>query len=1450
MDMAEQEKIRINKVLKEFSIGLGTLVEFLSKKGYEVESNPGAQISGEEYELVRKEYAKEQLIREESRKIAIKVKEITREEQFGNEVFSKAIATDNHSAPGSVNMDKKKVGMSFSAEDQSVDEHSMHKTAITRNNGVSCASFGLTEKINQFWEQQNKKYRGDKVVESDEGQDVLPLFVRYDKNKTKSFDEEMISSLAGIHQCYFIHRREKRRTKTYEELAIKFEDLPICMTAQRAKTNDEITLSAPRFTEKNMVLPEEGQFIARKCDVKFVDLCEDSFKLVSETGTYWLNHREELAQFIADCFSLPIPPIEIQIEEDKEMWQAYLDGLNAILENKRDLIRVLSVGKLKGDQLRLNFDMESYVQNLKNAIFEELNGKCDQKPQISIKDRECLISFDSYQTIPEDTIDNIKNIGRDYCYTAEATPVNTVSGAISIVSNQDEMNDIIASIYKELVEGFEEVVKKDANGEFHLSNDKSMEILNKIVDTYYSEIAIVVNTTKIVMPLLPAEDSIDIGILKGNLPDYTQIKQYGKYFVVSSRLPLDVSLDIFRNMRFLRCVVNIALKEVDPDIQIEGTTIKGSAYTRIVDDFSELSTVGRFFYEVRKRYQDRQFVNSAYNYEFAAQVNKSALIDLKSKHYGKPSMAIDVPRSCVYFTTKSKEDYDSIKDAFLEQLDSSIEATAPEYNPTAKIDFLCENKEYRRGVFEKVNVALTDIRKKFIKYELTSDAKCLVFEFSFEDIDERDEIEKILHEALESIHCVKIIYLDGNNKGVTQWRLTEDPSLLQELNNKLRLDFKNESINYINGKEYDMLSEVDEEELNSSRDTKNTIVKRKRQQYLNRHNNLGTCISRGRDYAVIRVNREKMEAMRSNEFRISHGDYIQFPAVGEAIELMRQRVAMNRILKPANKYNQSPINPNLPTFIFDPQYASETIVNIEKVKEDIREHNIGNLNEKQLEAVAKSVLAKDLALVQGPPGTGKTTVIAEIIWQEIRRNPGCRILLTSQTNLAVDNALERLQGQSGIRPVRIGKPGKLEPEGRRFSLPIIDAWTEGREKYYDSEDMAFDTEDNASKMWIDRIVNKVSRDYKYAEAIGAWKKELIEKNKHSRTEFGELYKRNINLVAATCSICGSRDFYLSYADIFGECNHPNEMFFDVVIMDEASKATPLEMAVPLVLGKKIIIIGDHKQLPPMMDENTIDSALEKIGKKDLSERLQNAGSQFKILFETAAEVRKTIVSTLDTQYRMHEQIMNTIKQFYQKELAATGGLKCGIIESMDIPDLKNKSSRWHGITINPIINPETHAVWIDVKTPEKAMNPGFMNEGELESIDLVLKALDQADGYKEFLNAQVKPEDREIGIITFYSAQCREIKKRYKDKTFRVDVVDRFQGMERNIIIVSTVRSNANNNIGFAKEIERINVAFSRAKRLLIVVGNKGQFERNNNYAVSIANMKTVNVGQLKDAVR
>ena len=1277
-----------------------------------------------------------------------------------------------------------------------------------------------------------------------EDSEALPLFVRYTSEDAKFHDkdaivsfEDTIAQLSGTHTCYLIHRRQKGRNKVYEELAIKFDELPFCMTAQLAR--DEYTLRAPHFTVKNMVLPEEkDQFIVRKCEVRFVDLYEDSFKLINGAGPYWVGHVQEITQFMKDCFSLPIPPIEIQIEEDKEMWQAYLDGLNALLENKRDLIKIQHVSKQKGGLLKLDFDMDSYAQNLNNAITDELKGKCKTEANVSIEDGECLIIFDSYQSIPEDTIESIKNIGRDYCYQADSDPTNTVSGKIAIISDSEELAGITSTIDAELTE-FGVNLQKDESGEFLLTSDKDIVYLQKIVDTHHKGVAEVVCTTKLIMPLTPSPNSVDRNSFSNDLPEDAQVIPHGKHFIVTSKRPLDTEISIFKKLRFASCMISVAPKQIDTNIEIEGSNIKNNAYTWIVNNPSELTKLGRLFNLVRKHYSN-QYVNSTYHYAFAPQIENSVLAELKLNNYGRASISIDVPRSCVIFFPKSQEDYSTLQEDIFAQLDETICAEAPEYQPTAKIEFLCENEEYRRSVFEKVNVALADKRGNFTTNRLSKDARELKFAFNFEDIDERDSIKAIIEEALASIHGIKILYDGNNNKGVTQWSLSEDFSLLQELDRKLQSDFRNENVNLINGSNYDKLSEVDEEELVHSQYSKESIIKRNRRQFLQRNSlSIGNCVRRTRDYAIIEPSEDILELLSSKELKIVAGDYIQFPAMGETMELMRQSKAMNRILKPESRYNHRPVNPNLPNFIFDPKYAGETVVDLNAAMEDIRSHKIGNLNDRQLEAVTKSVLAKDLALIQGPPGTGKTTVIAEIIWQEIRKNPDCRILLTSQTNLAVDNALERLQGQSGIRPVRIGKPDKLEPEGRRFSLSVMDSWAND----------STNSDDNATRIWIDRIVKKISNDPKYSSAVSSWKNELEAKDKHSRTEFSRLYRSNVNLVAATCSICGSRDFMESYSDMFGG-NERSDMFFDVVIMDEASKATPLEMVVPLVLGKKIIVIGDHKQLPPMMDENTIDSALEKIGKKNIAEKLQKAESQFKRLFEAAAKVRKTIVATLDTQYRMHEQIMNTIKQFYQEELAVTGGLKCGISVTMDIPDLANKGSRWHGITLNPIINPSTHAVWIDVHTPETYLSPGYKNEGELKAIDLVLKALQQADGYSEFINAQQNPEDKEIGIITFYSAQSREIKKKYKGKNYRMDVVDRFQGMERNIIIVSTVRSNPKNNIGFAKEIERINVAFSRARRLLIVVGNKRQFESNSNYAVSIANMETVSFEQLKDAVR
>ena len=1276
---------------------------------------------------------------------------------------------------------------------------------------------------------------------------VFPLFIRYSEktidfnNKINGADfEDMIAQIKGIHDCYFIHRRQKAKDgKLFEELAVKVDNLNYSFTAKLAR--DGYSLQNPLLSEKNIVLPESNEYVKKKCDIKFVDQNESELRLISGAGTYWLNNPSQISDFLNECLKLPIPPIEIHIEEDKEMWQAYLEGLNALLEAKRDLIKIDTVTKQKGCLVRLDFDTDSYIQNFKEKVVDELQGKCEIEPEVLIEDGECSINFDSYQVIPEETIETIRSIGKEYCYTAEEEVTNYVHGSLEVLSDPNELSLIVSNIEEEL-KNFGSIFEKKCDNEFIATRDQELAYLRRIVDASCKGIAEVRNTTQIQVGLRPSESSFNINSLRADLTFDCKIQSAGNFYVVTSHRPLTTKEEVFNKLSFVSCRASIIPPQINPEIVIDSATQKDNAYCWVLNDIEQAQRVGSLFNQVRKQYPDQK-ISSIYQYAFRPIIDKSVLAELKYNNYDNKSIFVDVPRSSIVLSPKTVEEYDELIKTIEEQLGEDVEAIFPEYRPSASVVFLCDDLDFRKSLFEKVSVELSDNRDRFTLYKLKKDATRLDFEFTFTSIEERESIISIIRSCISDVHGIKLSFENNNDKGVTVWNLIEDKSLRLEVEQKLQSEYREEYVNYVNGKKYNEVSEIDEEELAASKfRSRERMIKFKQRAFLKFNSpKLGICKRRGIDFAIIQLDSEAEDGIGSGDLHIEKGDYIQFPAMGEAMELLRQSRAMNRILRPASKYNRKPINENLQNFIFDPKYAGETKVSIDDAVEDIKKNCISKPtpNDRQIEAVAKSVLANDLALIQGPPGTGKTTVIAEIIWQSIRRNPDCKILLTSQTNLAVDNALERLQGQPGIRPIRIGKPDKLEPEGRRFSLPIIESWTADSKQ----------NKDNAANIWIDRICSEVSNDPKYASAISAWKSELEAKDQQSRSQFCQLYKKNVNLVAATCSICGSTDFMKTYCDMFGG-NQNDDMFFDVVIMDEASKATPLEMAVPLVLGKKIIIIGDHKQLPPMLDENTVDSSLEKIGQKELAEKLRKAESQFKRLFESAAKVRKTIVSTLDTQYRMHEDIMNTIKQFYEEELAVTGGLKCGILGSMNDPDLSNKGSRWHGLSLEPILKPENHAIWIDVTTPETRLNPGYKNEGELKAIDLVLKALEQSEGYEDFMKSQKKNEDKEIGIITFYSAQSREIKRKYKGCNYRMDVVDRFQGMERNIIIVSTVRSNAKNNIGFAKEIERINVAFSRARRLLIVVGNKRQFESNTNYAASIQNMKTFSVEQLRAALR
>ena len=762
----------------------------------------------------------------------------------------------------------------------------------------------------------------------------------------------------------------------------------------------------------------------------------------------------------------------------------------------------------------------------------------------------------------------------------------------------------------------------------------------------------------------------------------------------------------------------------------------------------------------------------------------------------------------------------------------------------------------------------------------------MLFSYDFTTEDEREKFKEIIAIACDKYSGV-LNYSFENKLGRTLYEFFKNEKLEEEEEKQTKKNVFLATFVYLTPEQRDNLNKVIEEQGELASYSGGTQIGK-----LIRKN--GNCLKiLVNDLFDDLINAPYGERLELSEFAKGFIKPI-FP--GDITNIDRMIRAMEKVGNPGGYSNYFfskkgfpfkvgyPVHKNLSNFLFDPNAARQSSADIEEEKQKI----LSDLNEpllkdqqKQLEAVAKSLIAKDLALIQGPPGTGKTTVIAEIIWQALLREPEAKILITSQTNLAVDNALERIKGKKLVRPIRIGNTEKFEDEGKVYSNEKMKKWVQAKSNSNDEEINS----DNAICDWIKNIKTKSCIDDKYSKAIQKWRDGLDAKEITIKNTFSNAYYKHVNVFAATCSECGSRNFGETFQTTFQKNSEKQtEPEFDIVIMDEASKATPPELVLPLTLGKKVIIIGDHKQLPPMMDEREFSEALEAVGAKKLVEDWTKDDykiSQFEKLFLNAP---KNFVASLDTQFRMHEQIMDCISQFYKDQEELENGLICGIKGEMNIPEFNVKASRWHGLKSEPFIEQKHHAIWVNVETPERKVGTSYENEGETQAIQTVLRTLTKAEGFKEYFDYFKKDEDKEIGIITYYMPQMQKIrnsmyphfsKKEWRDFEqhkfenefqipFRINTVDRFQGMERNIIIISTVRSNkqikeekgrtltVDNTkypfaLGFARELQRINVGFSRAKRLLIVIGNEKHFSNKPEYAEAIQKMHRVDILQLQN---
>ncbi|XP_011498018.1 PREDICTED: DNA-binding protein SMUBP-2-like [Ceratosolen solmsi marchali] len=428
-----------------------------------------------------------------------------------------------------------------------------------------------------------------------------------------------------------------------------------------------------------------------------------------------------------------------------------------------------------------------------------------------------------------------------------------------------------------------------------------------------------------------------------------------------------------------------------------------------------------------------------------------------------------------------------------------------------------------------------------------------------------------------------------------------------------------------------------------------------------------------------------------------------------------------------------------------------------------------NLVKDQRSAVEFALKQRYFAAIQGPPGTGKTTTLIEIILQLHRI--GKKVLICAPTNVAVDNLVVRL-GETELKPLRLGHLSRISADAIKYSL----------DSYLEKDDDIVILKD-ITKSIKDIELNIESNKSKY----------LFKETKALKKEYKKRFIRLTSDILRKCSVILCTLNSASPYD--SQLQHVPKDYFDVLIVDEASQAMEASMWIAIPNAPKLILAGDINQLPPVvMCEEAIKGHL-----------------NISLMERAIKKLNDDCFITLTRQFRMNEKIMAwSNKKFYNNILEADNLVKNHLLK--DLSHVKQKDH----FTNEAVIYIDT----CGCECEEYNTGIEFESKGNLGEVVIVDKIV------TNLVKAGVT--HKEIGVITPYALQVDFIHKSFMAKSLNVEVstVDGFQGREKEVIVFSLVRSNQDRELGFVTDFRRLNVAVTRARRLLIVIADSETMEK------------------------
>lgn len=421
-----------------------------------------------------------------------------------------------------------------------------------------------------------------------------------------------------------------------------------------------------------------------------------------------------------------------------------------------------------------------------------------------------------------------------------------------------------------------------------------------------------------------------------------------------------------------------------------------------------------------------------------------------------------------------------------------------------------------------------------------------------------------------------------------------------------------------------------------------------------------------------------------------------------------------------------------------------------------------SLNPSQREAVALALSAADFALIHGPPGTGKTRTLVEVIRQAVGR--GEKVLACAPSNLAVDNLLEPLLA-SGENAVRLGHPARVLPDLQEHTLDLL---AESHDYVRQARKLIREA----------RSTQRQAEKWTRAKPAPGAKREMRQEARELFADARRLEAQAVDAILSSADIVCATTTGLD-SEILGQRR------FDLAVIDEACQSTEPGCWIPILRCQRLVLAGDHCQLPPTV----------------VSQEAEEQGFGLSLFERLVALHGSEVTKLLSVQYRMHEAIMDfSSLKFYDAALEAHPSVR-----EHRLCDLGGV--RACPLTEEPVLFIDTAGAGFD-----EQVEPDGESRLNVEEAKLVSRKV------KALLAAGLAARD--IAVIAPYAAQVRLLRELLDVEGLEIDSVDGFQGREKEAVIISLVRSNRKGEIGFLEDVRRMNVALTRARRKLIVIGD------------------------------